>query len=240
MALDTKIDIEDENKAEMAKVYVAGKENKEDNTIEIRPENGDIHIHIEENAVINDLNNEYEMKISACGTKTKDKSLEHDSLLDENDKELLDTFIYNFKLSDNQIIIDVTEEPLGPNNVVQHDKESKKEAKPIKQNSTESEMSMDDTIRRVLAKVEKIKIQRRTERQKRERLKCLYLVVAVAAILALAFAVVGVRVLLSPLPKIAPDRELPTHQWVMDWDLDWPESIVKERKIPSKIMMEML
>ena len=38
----------------------------------------------------------------------------------------------------------------------------------------------------------------------------------------------------KPLPAPVTHKELPTHQYVMDWNPDFPESIVKERKIPSK------
>jgi len=197
MAMDTKIDIDDTE-------YACKKDEEKE---------------LESNESIDKINVKENIR--------KELPRELERFLDANQNEEMDTFTYNFHLSDNQIIIDVVEEQSKHG-----DAYTKRQMKPIKQNSTDSEMSMDDTIKRVLAKVEKIKIQRRTERRKRERLKCLYLVVAVVAILLLAVGVVGIRILLSPLPRPAPPRELPTHQWVMDWDPDWPESVVKERRIP--------
>ena len=41
----------------------------------------------------------------------------------------------------------------------------------------------------------------------------------------------------KPLPAPVTHKELPTHQYVMDWNPDFPESIVKERKIPSKAVI---
>ena len=53
---------------------------------------------------------------------------------------------------------------------------------------------MDDTIQRVLTNLEQFKLQRQLERRRRERLKCLHLVVAVVTILLLAGLGVAVRV----------------------------------------------
>ena len=40
-----------------------------------------------------------------------------------------------------------------------------------------------------------------------------------------------------PIPKASElNKTLPTHQYVMDWDPDFPESVVKERKIPSRLI----
>ena len=43
----------------------------------------------------------------------------------------------------------------------------------------------------------------------------------------------------KPLPRPITKKELPTHQYVMDWDPDFPESIVKERKIPSMTTLQL-
>ena len=41
----------------------------------------------------------------------------------------------------------------------------------------------------------------------------------------------------KPIPKASElNKTLPTHQYVMDWDPDFPESVVKERKIPSRLI----
>lgn len=53
---------------------------------------------------------------------------------------------------------------------------------------------MDDTIQRVMTNLEQFKLQRQVERRRRERLKCLHLVVAVLTILLLAGLGVALRV----------------------------------------------
>ena len=54
--------------------------------------------------------------------------------------------------------------------------------------------SVDDTIQRVITNLEAFKVQRQTERRRRERLKCLHLVLAVLAMLLIACLGVGLRV----------------------------------------------
>ena len=185
MALDTRIDIEDENKEDdIAHAYekekgIVGK-NKSD-----------------KDATYKDMKSiELEKEIYQVTNIPMEIPKELDRFLAENEQEEMNTFVYNFHLSDNQIVIDVLEDADNHDYVIKNN-ETKRDAKPTKQSSTDSERSMDDTIKRVLAKVEKIKIQRRTERRKRERLKCLYLVVAVVAILLLAVGVVSIRVNIS-------------------------------------------
>ena len=54
--------------------------------------------------------------------------------------------------------------------------------------------SVDDTIQRILTNLEQFKLQRQRERSRRERLKCLHLVLAVLTILLVASLGVGLRV----------------------------------------------
>ena len=55
--------------------------------------------------------------------------------------------------------------------------------------------SLDDIlIQRVMTNLEEFKLQRQLERRRRERLKCLHLVLAVVMILLLAALGVGLRV----------------------------------------------
>ena len=63
-----------------------------------------------------------------------------------------------------------------------------------KKNSEDSRESMDDTIQRVMTNLEQFKLQRQLERRRRERVKCLHLVVALLAILLLAGLGVALRV----------------------------------------------
>ena len=63
-----------------------------------------------------------------------------------------------------------------------------------KKKSEDSRESMDDTIARVMTNLEQFKLQRQLERRRRERLKCLHLVLAVVMILLLAALGVGLRV----------------------------------------------
>ena len=53
---------------------------------------------------------------------------------------------------------------------------------------------MDDTIARVMTNLEQFKLQRQLERRRRERLKCLHLVLAVVVILLIAALGVALRV----------------------------------------------
>ena len=180
MALDTRIDIEDENKDDRAHAYekeneIVGKSKSDKDTfMEVR-------------------RMQSEREAYNFTSIPMEIPRELDRFLIEPETEEINTLVYNFHLSDNQIIIDVLEDTEKCNEVIKNN-ETQRDVKPMKQISTDSERSMDDTIKRVLAKVEQIKIQRRTERRKRERLKCLYLVVAVVAILLLAVGVVSIRV----------------------------------------------
>ena len=67
-----------------------------------------------------------------------------------------------------------------------------------KKKSEDSRESMDDTIQRVMTNLEQFKLQRQLERRRRERLKCLHLVLAVLTILLLAGLGVATRVTLRP------------------------------------------
>jgi len=95
--------------------------------------------------------------------------------------------------------------------------------------------SMEATVQRVLENVDALKEHWRLERRKRERKKKIHLVLAITAMVAIALAVVGIRVLLSPLPSMSIKApKTPTFQWVMDYNIDFPDSLVTERKIPVK------
>ena len=67
-----------------------------------------------------------------------------------------------------------------------------------KKKSEDSRESMDDTIQRVMTNLEQFKLQRQLERRRRERLKCLHLVLAVLTILLLAGLGVATRVTVRP------------------------------------------
>ena len=180
MALDTSIEIEDEHELEIAKVCVGGvlqKIDDDENKLDV----DDIHIQCNIDDKRNESNEELRIR-SDCLV------IEEETLFDKKDQELVEAFIYKFKLSDNQIIMTDFVVDENDNGDIRKDK------KPVKQSSIDSDASMDDAIKRVLAKVSEIKIQRRNERKKRERLKCLHLVIAIIMILLFALAVVGIRV----------------------------------------------
>ena len=42
------------------------------------------------------------------------------------------------------------------------------------------------------------------------------------------------EVLMSPLPRPGHPVVVPTHQYVVDYSIDFPESVAKERRVPSK------
>jgi hypothetical protein len=105
--------------------------------------------------------------------------------------------------------------------------------KKAKNNSSESVKTFDDTVRRVITNAVEFKVHRRKELNKRKRLEVFYLVVAVLTMLGIALTLVGLRIAVTGLPEKS-DRQRPTmpkYQWVMDWDPDFPESVVKERRI---------
>ena len=187
MALDTKLEIEEDASSQIANAR-AERTNESD-----MENNSGVFIHIGEDFGEGDENMTVDMKMTLQEISSGDlKFLEDERLFDETEKKLLDTFIYHFQLSNDQSGNDVTEESNVKDDKVSEPSKSLK--RPLKQPSTESDASMDDAIKRVLAKVAEIKVQRRKERKKRERLKCLHLVVAVFLILLLAFVVVGIRV----------------------------------------------
>ena len=116
--------------------------------------------------------------------------------------------------------------------VIGVEKDVGQRVKPPKNYSAESMKSLDDTVRRVLNNAVEFKVRRRLEQKKRKRLEVLYLMVAVLSMLLITIVLVGIRIYLTGFPEEKKVRRpIPTHQWVMDWDPDFPESVVKERRV---------
>ena len=99
---------------------------------------------------------------------------------------------------------------------------------------TGTNKSLDDTVKRVITNAFQFKVRRRLEQKKRRRQETLYLVGAVMTMILIAMVLVGIRVALTGLPDMksgAQRRPIPKYQYTMDWDPDFPESVVTERKI---------
>jgi hypothetical protein len=116
--------------------------------------------------------------------------------------------------------------------VIDVEKDLDNKVKPAKSYSSESVKSFDDTVRRVLTNAVEFKVRRRLEQKKKKKLEVVYLIVAVLAVLFITIVLVGTRIYLTGFPEEKKVRRpIPTHQWVMDWDPDFPESVVKERRV---------
>ena len=96
-----------------------------------------------------------------------------------------------------------------------------------------------DLVQRVIDRSTRERFRRRRELERVQQRDCMYLVTVVLIMLTIAGVVITARLLVHGVPenkpRVPPYKHNNTeqlYQYVVDWNVDFPEAIAVERKIP--------
>ena len=96
-----------------------------------------------------------------------------------------------------------------------------------------------DLVQRVIDRAIKERFRRRRELERVQQRDCMYLVTLVLIMITIASVVITARVLVYGVPEskprvppYMPNNTEHQYQYVVDWNVDFPEAIAVERKIP--------
>ena len=108
------------------------------------------------------------------------------------------------------------------------------------ENDTNLYSSDSDVVKRVIDRSSREKFRRRRELEKIHQRDCLYLVTMVLIMVTIACVVISARILIEGIPEDKPrvppykSNKNTTEQkydYVVDWNVDFPEAKAVERKI---------
>ena len=96
-----------------------------------------------------------------------------------------------------------------------------------------------DLVQRVIDRSTRERFRRRRELERVQQRDCMYLVTVVLIMLTIAGVVITARLLVLGVPEnkprvppYKPNNTEQQYQYVVDWNVDFPEAIAVERKIP--------
>ena len=107
------------------------------------------------------------------------------------------------------------------------------------ENDIKSYSLESDLVQRVIDRSIRERFRRRRELERVQQRDCMYLVTIVLIMITIAGVVITARVLVQGVPEnkprvppFKPNNTEHQYQYVVDWNVDFPEAIAVERKIP--------